>query len=55
VSWLARGPGWFRLWGWGVRWVDHRETPPLFSERYGHVRVLHLAGLCFKWLARGGV
>jgi hypothetical protein len=30
----ASGCGWFRLFGYGLAWVDRRRHPPLLSERY---------------------
>lgn len=29
-----RGIAWFRLFGVGLSWTDHRLHPPLLSERY---------------------
>lgn len=40
------GGWWFRLWGWGLRGLDHRRYPALFSERIGKQRVLHLGPWC---------
>jgi len=44
------GLGWFRLFGYGVAWTDHRVRRPLFSERHGYVWALHLGPWCLRWL-----
>lgn len=47
-SWplFCRGPQWFRIKGYGVRYVDHRRQPPFFSERNGYRRGLHIGPHC---------
>ncbi len=42
--------GWFRLFGYGLSWTDHRRHPPLFSERYGYTRALHVGPWCLRAL-----
>jgi hypothetical protein len=32
--WPTERAGWVRLFGFGLRLVDHRRSRPLFSERY---------------------
>lgn len=39
------GRFWFRLFGWGFNIADKIKNPPLFSERYGHRKVLRIG----KW------
>ncbi len=46
AAWYPGGL-WFRLWGWGLRCVDHRRHPALFSERIGKKRALHVGAWCF--------
>lgn len=50
--WRGHRMGWVRLFatGWGLHVQDHRITPPLFSERNGYTRGLHLGSWCFKVL-----
>lgn len=38
----TRGETWFRLFGYGIAIVDHRIYPPLFSERNGFRKCLHV-------------
>jgi len=49
-GWFAHGPGWFRIKGYGVRYVDHRRQQPLFSERNGYRTVVHVGPHCFRGL-----
>lgn len=52
---FCHGRRWFRVKGWGVRYVDHRRIPPLFSERYRYKRgFLHIGPHCFKVLRPRG-
>jgi hypothetical protein len=44
--------GWFRLFGRGIGFVDHRIHRPLFSEREGYQKVLHVGPFCFRYLRR---
>lgn len=44
--------GWFRIFGVGLGLADHRQNPPLFSERYGKKRYLHLGPWCIRTLSR---
>jgi len=39
--------GWFRIMGFGLIW-KHDSSKPLFSERYGYKRYLHLPGLPYR-------
>lgn len=34
--------GWFRVFGFGLHWKDNRFHPPLFSERNGLAKRLHV-------------
>lgn len=47
---FTHGPRWFRIKGYGVRYVDHRRSPVFFAERNGYRRVLHLGTHCWAWL-----
>lgn len=51
---VARYPGgmWFRVFGYGLRFVDHRVCPPVFSEREGLRRGWHVGPYCVMWLPR---
>ena len=42
------GALWFRLFGVGLNIQDRTKHDPLFSERYGHTKVLRLG----KWAIR---
>lgn len=44
------GGWWFRVWGLGLSCTDHRVTPPLFSERNGYLRRLHVSPWCLRVL-----
>lgn len=56
IKWYAsRGCAWFRVFGFGLACTNHRVNPPLFSERYGYRKRLHIGHLCFKILVPGGV
>lgn len=44
---FCHGPRWFRVKGYGLRYVDHRKYPALFSERNGHRRGWHVGPHCF--------
>jgi len=39
---FRREAGWFRIFGYGLHWKDTRRVPPLFSERCGYSKRLHL-------------
>lgn len=44
------GSWWFRIFGWGIHFHDHRKYPPLFSER-NHLdgkRRLKIGPLCWS-------
>jgi hypothetical protein len=49
----TRGLVWFRLFGVGLSWTDHRQHRPLLSERYAgrhgfrKKRRLHVGPHCF--------
>ena len=43
---------WVRLLGYGFRIRDHRILRPLFSERNGYCRVLHIGSWCLKLLGK---
>lgn len=49
----TRGLAWFRLFGVGLSWTDHRLHRPLLSERYSGEhgfrkrRRLHIGPHCF--------
>ncbi len=47
-----KGSWWFRLLGYwyGLSWADHRIVRPLFSERYGYRKGLHVGSWCFMLL-----
>lgn len=45
--WFCGGPQWFRIRGYGVRYVNHRRRPMLFSERNGYTRGWHVGPHCF--------
>lgn len=53
VAGAGRAQVWFRLFGVGLAWVDHRLHRPLFSERYSGQhgipkrRRLHVGPWCF--------
>jgi hypothetical protein len=53
VAARGRGVAWFRLFGVGLAWSDHRVFGPLISERYAgrhgfrRRRFLHLGPWCF--------
>ena len=47
---VMEGGWWFRVWGYGITVEDHGVYPPLFSERYGYRRGLHVGSWCFKLL-----
>lgn len=49
---IQTGTGWIRIFGYGVRVVDHRVTPPMFSERMGAKKVLHIGFWCFAYLPK---
>src|ERR1041384_6770040 len=51
-GYVEQHSGWLRLFGYGVGWKDHRVHRPLFSERYGHTKHLHIKHYCFTWLKR---
>ena len=36
---------WFRVFGWGLCVGLSKSYPPLFSERYGYIKVLRVFGL----------
>ena len=46
------GGFWIRVFGRGVSVSDKIKNPPLFSERYGHVRVLRFGKWGIKWLKK---
>jgi hypothetical protein len=41
---------WFRIFGYGIRYVDHRVYCPMFSEREGYKRFFHVGAWCFGLL-----
>ena len=53
TAWYPGG-WWVRLWGRGLRCVDHRRMPPLFSERQGIGHYLHLGPWCLATIGRSG-
>lgn len=40
--WFVFRQSWFRVFGWGVYWADHRIYQPLFSERTDRTKVLRV-------------
>jgi hypothetical protein len=46
---------WFRIFGWGLRCVDHRFHAQLFSERNGHGNFLHLGHRCIAVIRSGPI
>lgn len=48
---LYSGGFWFRIFGYGLGFTDHRKHPPLFSERNGLRRGLHVGRYCIKVLS----
>jgi hypothetical protein len=52
MRFISFGKGWVRVFGYGVRFVDHRVTPPQFSERMGFKKTLHVGPYCFMYLPR---
>ena len=48
------GGFWVRVFGRGIGVADKIKNPPLFSERYGHVRVLRFGKWGIKWLKKLG-
>ena len=59
TTFFVWGPRWgftgfyFRLWGYGLSF--ERDAPVLFSERYGHRRVLRIGRWAVQWLKRSGL
>ena len=46
------GGFWIRVFGRGISVADKIKNPPLFSERYGYVRVLRFGKWGIKWLKK---
>ena len=44
------GSWWFRIFGYGIHFHDHRIVDPLFSERIGARKRLHIGSFCFGLL-----
>lgn len=49
----TKGLWWFRIFGYGFHFRDHNLYSPLFSERYGYKKRLHIGSWCFGLLRRG--
>lgn len=47
VTW---GRNWFRVGGYGLRFLNHEHDPPLHYERAGHMPTLHVGRFCIGWL-----
>lgn len=51
MKWLCgyreKGLWWFRIFGYGLHWKDMRTHKPLFSERHGYRKHLHIGPYSF--------
>jgi hypothetical protein len=45
---IYRGGGWFRLFGYGLKWKDTRRFPLIFSERNSYTKHLMLGSWSFS-------
>lgn len=41
---------WFRVFGWGLHYTNHRRVPMYFSEREGYIKAIHFGPHCLKLL-----
>ncbi len=47
-----RGGFWIRVFGYGIRVVDRKQHPPVFSERMGLVKVLRIGRYSIGYLPK---
>ena len=49
-SHTIKGTWWIRILGYGISWTDHKKHKPLFSERNGFRKAIHIYHWCFMFL-----
>lgn len=51
IEWhKSDGYFWFRIFGWGIHFVDRFKHTPLFSVRNGYVKEYTLGKYAYKFL-----